>query len=230
VLDTDLFFEFNGIEQYTLKDEYLDNLVNHYVGFLTSDSNLIICRDFTDQQKMRYIDYNITGTEEKRGKHFTIAKELSLLEPELTLNIAEGIFDIISVSTNIEKDLPNNVFLAANGKTFLNIINTFYKLGFLNLRINIFCDSDTTSEYFEDMLLNNKLIKSLKPVVTLYFNHNREDFGAGVTDGFDVKKVTIQKSTNQELGVVTSKRSNIRGSSKSNKTSGINHSAIRVRQ
>jgi hypothetical protein len=230
ILDTDVFFEFNKIVSYTTKPEYLDNLLNYYIGFITSDSNFIICRDFTDQQKMRYIDYNITGTAEKRGKHYAIVKEISLLEPELTLNITEGIFDAIAVNNLVEKDSPSNVFVAANGKTFLNIINTFFKLGFLNLKINIFCDSDTSAEYFKDMLLNSKLIKSLRPNISLYYNNNRDDFGAGVVEGFDIKKITIQKASGQLADTNIVGRGISRGNSRQNITSGDNSNTSRLRR
>lgn len=170
----------------------VSNLDAKHLGFLSSDHSHLICRDTTNTEKLRYYNLNLVSDKEMNTKKFyTIRKDINILSKELELNITEGLFDIIGVYTNIateeEKESDSVVFSAACGKGYVALINHFLRMGFLNLKIKIYSDSDVDMNFYRSLkkipVLQDKRIE-------IYYNTKNKDFGVN-KNMIETKKIII---------------------------------------
>ena len=93
-----------------------------------------------------------------------------------TINIAEGVFDILGVYYHLMNGYDYNmVYAAINGSGYLNVIKYILEQGLLcDVNINIFSDADRAPDYY------NKMISNLRPFVNnirLFYNSIGKDYG-----------------------------------------------------
>ncbi len=148
ILNFQEFYDINLLDEVVYPD-YMSGKFNefdlNYIGFLSYDRKFITFRNRANNTKARRYDiFNIYNSTSNNRRFYTIGTELNLLNPNLTLIIAEGVIDILSVWINIydKQDEENVVFAAVNGAGYRNVILNFLRLGFLGLDIIIYGDSD----------------------------------------------------------------------------------------
>ncbi len=157
------------------------------IGFVSSDNKYIICRDITGEQKVRYSNTPLTNDIDK-SKIYNIRTPINMLEDEITLVITEGIFDCIGVYYKFYQNAKNVIIAAACGKSFIQVINKFIRMGFLNLKIKIYADTDVPVAFFKDMKRSSDFIKNNN--IEIYYNKLGKDCGVRA-DQIDVQMTVI---------------------------------------
>lgn len=162
ILNLKDFLTFNNITTYTRNPELVDLLDKFFVGFLSMDNKYVILRRLVPEGKLpqyidtRYVNYNIFG-DNSGMKHFVIPTIVNTLQP-ISIHIAEGAFDIISIYSHISTpyNYSNAIYAAVCGKTYLSLIKHFilmYGLGGFDL--HIYPDSDIPN--YEMMKIKNEI-------------------------------------------------------------------------
>lgn len=157
------------------------------IGFVSSDNKYIICRDITGEQKLRYSNTPLVNDINK-SKIYNIRTPINLLQDEVTLVITEGIFDCIGVYYKFYRDAENVIIAAACGKSFIQVINKFIRMGFLNLKIKIYADNDVPVEFFKEMKRSSNFIKNNN--IEIFYNKLGKDCGVSA-DQIDVQSTMI---------------------------------------
>jgi hypothetical protein len=163
------------------------------IGFLSSDGSHVIFRDITGQQMKRYFNLNLFNDEQSTSnKIYNIKSSLDMLSDEINLVITEGIFDIIGVYEHLYKGTiegkNNYIFAAAAGKGYGAVISHYIRMGFLNLNITIYSDSDVEPNFFREM--KSDLIYLKNSPLTIYYNTIGKDFGVP-KDQISLRKVIV---------------------------------------
>ena len=149
VLNLKEFLNFNGIVRYTRNEELMDLLDKFFIGFLSMDNKCVILRRLVPEGKLpvyidnRYINYNIFGSNDGM-KHYTIPCVINTLQP-ISIHIAEGAFDIISIYSHVSTpyNYGNAIYAAVCGKTYLSLIKHFVIMyGLSGFDLHIYPDSD----------------------------------------------------------------------------------------
>ncbi len=187
ILNFKEFIFYNNLKHfldYNVKKVETFNL--NYIGFLNFFKNIIIFRNISNlNDANRYTNWVIKETENlKTFPIYAIKNEIDLLNVNFTLNLVEGVFDAIGLWNYLDRPMiTNNVFIAACGNNFRNIIETFLRFGFLNMEVNLYSDSDFLLNDIERNNISIKKIISL-PIkkLNIYYNTSLEknkktDFG-----------------------------------------------------
>lgn len=141
----DEFMSINNINKFTRNIKVMEILNDYFVGFLSSDMSHIIFRRIVDSGivpafiDQRYVNYNIYGND--NGNNFyTIANSIRNDLP-ISVNVAEGVFDIISVERNFPKD--NSIYAAVCGKSYMTFLSSLMmNYGISNYDLHFYIDSD----------------------------------------------------------------------------------------
>lgn len=158
-----------------IKELHLD-----YVGFMSCLNQVVILRNTDSSSKERYYKYSLFGKKYDPfvNKLYIIPNEIDVLTTEpVTINIAEGTFDILGIYFHIfNKNKNNNLFAAACGCGFTTAVKYFLQKGLIgdNITLNIYSDKDKTPAFYRD------LVKDIKPLVghvNLYYNSLSKDCG-----------------------------------------------------
>lgn len=178
ILKLGQFLKYNKIEKITVSKEKAIMLHEDYVGFLTTRNEFINFRQvFPNNKGRRYEKYSIFNNLDNTRKFYTIPNEIDILSnKKITINIAEGVFDILGIYYHIyEKERKNMIYTAACGSGFISVLKYFIKMGvFGNVKINIYSDSDRNVSFYKP------LVKELKPWVDdfkIYYNELSKDYG-----------------------------------------------------
>jgi hypothetical protein len=162
------------------------------IGFLSSDGSHVIFRDITGKQQKRYFNLDLSGGEiSTSSKLYNIKSSVDILQDEITLVLTEGIFDIIGVYQNFYKDKVDEskfIFAAAAGKGYNAVISHYIRMGFLNLNVIIYSDSDVDTYFFKDMKANSVYLKNSP--LTIYYNTLEKDFGVR-SEKIKIRRVVI---------------------------------------
>jgi len=183
ILNFEEFVLENDIKSFNIPEEYKEKTVYDFyrysIGFLSNDQTNIIFRSInTDKTYWRYYNYNIFNNYDNSMRMYSISNKIDLLADVLNVYITEGIFDILGVYNNVynkEKTNDNDLFIAVNGKGYNLIFLHLMRLGFLNLNIHIFSDSDVNRRFYENMKKYNEVLSDTK--INLYYNKLSKDFG-----------------------------------------------------
>jgi hypothetical protein len=172
------FLRNNKIEKLTVGKDKAVMLHEDYMGFLTVRGEFINFRQVDNKRKgKRYEVYKVFNSLDNTRKFYTIPNEIDLLTPEpVTINISEGVFDILGVYYHVNgMKKKNQIYTAVCGAGYVNVIKYFIKMGvFDNVIVNIYSDDDKSPYYYKD------LAKELKPWVqeiNLFYNERSKDFG-----------------------------------------------------
>lgn len=170
------FLRHNDIQRVTKKKEDAILLDSDYVGFLTTRNEFITFRDVYGTNR-RHDKYNIYGSLDNTRKFYTIPNEIDLLTTKkITINIAEGVMDILGIYHHVfDKERKNMIYTAVCGSGFVNVLKYFIKMGVIdNVDINIFSDENHNKWFYKNM------IEELSPWVdkfTLFYNTKHDDYG-----------------------------------------------------
>lgn len=154
---------------------YLDM---NYIGFLASSKDNINFRDITGQSKLRYIRYSLYENMPIKERMYIIPNRVDLMEKEIHLHVAEGVFDILGIYFHVmNRDDKNNIYVAVGGSAYKRVIRYFLRKGFIsNLVLNIYSDNDKNVYFYKKLIKEYGLF--LKGVHLFYNNMNGEkDFG-----------------------------------------------------
>lgn len=182
------FLKHNKINYVTFDRNLVKMLERDYVGFLSHGASFILFRDITDKNQFPWIKYPITYDSRDSKCFYTITGEVDpYTEEAITINISEGVMDIVSAYTNLGYNQPNTLNIAVTGKRYDTIINYLIDLGLVgnNIKINIFADNDedyndnpnnrpTDIKYFRRVFKNYKHIFGS---IHVYYNKKSKDIG-----------------------------------------------------
>lgn len=172
IVDAKSFFELNKI--YDPRGYDFQNAI----GFLSADNSHIIFRDITGKQYKRYHNLALNDNP-MSSKIYNIPTTIDLLSESITLVMAEGIFDIISIYENFYKGVGNNyIFAAACGKSYESVIEKYIGLGFLNIKPIIYSDADVSATFYRNM--KSKSIYLDSTIMTVYYNEYKDEKDFGV--------------------------------------------------
>jgi hypothetical protein len=167
ILDPFYFFQQNRITPPNQQFDY-----SNAIGFISADGTHLIFRDYGGKQDKRYNNFNICQNDDVglMSKAYNISGQISAMENEVNLIIAEGIFDIIGIYTHFGKqyDESNTIYAAACGKAFNAVILNYIRMGFLNLNLIIYSDADVNTEFYKVLKNNSPYLKNSK--ITVYYN------------------------------------------------------------
>lgn len=166
----------NNLKDFTTSKDTILSLHANYVGFLTTANEFVNCRCIYPEGQ-RYYKYTLKEIIGDTKKMYIIPTEVDLLSTEkITINIAEGVFDILGIYLNLSENHTNQIYSAVCGCGFHTVITYFIQCGIFgdNVRINIFSDKDKDKNFY------NKLINHISPFVGeiyLYYNEIGKDYG-----------------------------------------------------
>ena len=142
------FIKLNNIGNLTRAKEICDQIDRYFIGFLSLDNAYILMRRLVGDHQVhpnidtRYINYNIYGFQDNSSRYYVIP---TVIDPskKITINIAEGPFDILGVYLNTDSIKENSIFASIGGKSYLALIKFFImNYGFINFDLHIYLDND----------------------------------------------------------------------------------------
>ncbi|MCM1215438.1 MAG: hypothetical protein NC548_13075 [Lachnospiraceae bacterium] len=142
------------------------------ISFLSDDKSMILNRSFDDKCRWRKI--KIIPNDDT--SFYTIKTTLDLFtKDEIVVNIAEGIFDVLSIYRNFT-DSPNSVHIATLGSDYASALNYAISKGFIgtNVTIRIYYDSNIDGK---NLLSQMKPYKWIFGGIYLYRNIIGKDVG-----------------------------------------------------
>jgi hypothetical protein len=170
------FIEINKIEEFTMAMNYCDNIDENYIGFLSTRNEFINFRNIISDDH-RYIKYSIFKNLDNTRRFYTIPNKIDILtNNKITINIAEGVFDILGVYYNItERETHNMIYAAVCGAGYISVIKYFIEKGiFGNVDLHIYSDSDMDIDFYRNALDKKRIwIDNIK----VFYNEKRKDFG-----------------------------------------------------
>jgi hypothetical protein len=163
------------------------------VGFMSSDGSHVIFRDITGMQPKRYFNLALTDDNNSvASKIYNIKRSVDILSDEINLVMTEGIFDIMGVYEHFYRDKVedknNYIFAAAAGKGYNAVISNYMRMGFLNLNITIYSDSDVDTYFFKNLKESSVYLKNIP--ITIFYNTKEKDFGVS-KDKIALRKVIV---------------------------------------
>ena len=101
----------------------------------------------------RYINYSIFGKFDNSQKYYVMPTTLDISSPyRIRINIAEGVFDILSVYYNLQNQSQQSVYAAIGGSGYLNMIKSFIlkdKLSYIE--VHVYIDNDVKDYVVTDI-------------------------------------------------------------------------------
>lgn len=189
-------YDFMSINNLKMKydERVLNTIDKYYVGFLSSGNSYILCRNVTgrefiykDSKLSNWIKLPLSKDATSCKCFYSISSPVDILSNDpITVNVTEGIMDILSIYHNLGYNGSNTMNIAVTGKYYEKILIYLLSLGIVgsNVTLNIFADNDdefnkkaknpTTPDYLKKTLGR---IFHLYGHVNLYYNTYRKDFG-----------------------------------------------------
>ncbi len=166
-------------------------LDKNYVSFLSSKNGHLICRKLVDD-KYKHKKVKLGEiVQDNIMKYYSIPNSVDILTNDtITVNISEGIFDILGVYNHVNnRNEDNNIYIAVTGCGYRSVISYILSQGILgNVNLNIFSDLDKNIEFYTRSL-SDVLIFFNK--VDIYYNGNEKDFGVPL-DKINPKKFNFK--------------------------------------
>lgn len=140
----------NYIYKYTRSDLILNQLDQNFLGFLSYDNAFINMRNLGlmevyESISKRYVNYSIFDKKDNSRKFYISPTNIDVANPNpITVRVAEGPFDALSIKYNLEYgNWDQTIFAAATGSGFIGFLRFLIgSLKLLNLEIHIYKDSD----------------------------------------------------------------------------------------
>lgn len=169
----------NNIKKVYGSPDHIKSLQQDHIGFLSAKNEFINFRDISGNHKRYYI-YKILRSLDSTGKFYIIPNKINPFDEGIkTINLAEGVFDILGIYYNLlNKYNHNTLYASINGSGYLNVIKYILEQGLVcDVNINIFSDADRAPDYYKNM------IRTLLPFVNdirLFYNDIGKDYGVPV--------------------------------------------------
>lgn len=157
---------------------------NNSISFISSDKSLMLTRYFSDDGS-RWRKIKLFKSSDR--SFYTIKVPIDIFTKEdITINIAEGIIDVLSIYRNFSCD--NSVYIATIGSDYISGIEYAISKGLIgtNVNIKLYIDSD-----INESLLNRRVkkFKWLFNSIKIYKNIKKKDVGVHIDD---IKLVDIK--------------------------------------
>jgi hypothetical protein len=181
----------------------MTRLADQGIGFLSADRTHIVFRDTTDTWSRRYFNYKVHGMDVPgASKMYFATSRVDRLAPRLNLSMTEGIFDALAVAYHQEPgsmDRGDTIVASANGKGFPWLIKSVRRMGFLDLNVRIYSDSDVPVGVYRWILTGDPLLDA-RNFEVLYNDcgasgGGKTDFGVP-PDRVKVRRASISKYEN----------------------------------
>lgn len=187
IIDPLDFIAFNEIELEKEREKYYKNCMKYGIGFLSIDNSTMVVRRV---DRKEYVIINLNPGKES-NKLYVVPSRFNLMSTDrVILNIAEGGFDILSVSRNLGIEGDNVINAATGGGISAANLRFFIKAyGLIDrLTINIYGDNDVKLETYK------KAIASIADYVNdLEANIIYNDYPKEKDFGVRSKKIQIRK-------------------------------------
>ena len=175
-------FKVNNLRP-TRHENIINQLDHNFIGFLSFDNafvnlrNLEITKDIYEGINKRYINYNLFNKFDNSQRFYTIPTQIDLFKP-VTIHIAEGSFDILSIYLNLPQNRSgNDIYTSIGGNGYKGIMRFFItQLKLPNVIAHIYPDNDINERVMIDTA--NYLAPLNIPVFVHRNNYKGEkDFG-----------------------------------------------------
>jgi len=148
------------------------------ISFLSDDKSALMTRFFDDNiSETPWRKIKMFASENK--SFYTVKSILDLFTNEnITINIGEGIFDVLSVYKNFNTG-DNSVYIAALGADYESALVYMISKGLMgsNVNINVYIDSDIDEKF---LVYKLKKYKWLFNSITIYKNTLYKDVGVQI--------------------------------------------------
>lgn len=187
ILNISKFLLDNKIEDMTCDQETALRIEKYYTGFLTTMNDCIIFRNIKADKTYRHIKYSLRP-DIPSYKFYTIPNKLNILtEDTITINMAEGVYDILGVFFNIRKrEMHNNIYASIASSNYTTVLEYYLRKGIVgDVVVNIFSDGDKSPHKYI------RLYERVKPLVrefNVFYNSLCNDFGVSKS------KISIYKA------------------------------------
>lgn len=181
------FLILNDIKTLTCPNEDAYRFEDHFVGFLTYGNSHILLRDISNNDRYRWVKYPITEDSRANRIFYVMSMEIDPMTTEdITINLAEGVFDTLSICHNLGYNEKNVINICVSGKYYDKILLFLLDLGLVgsNITINVFSDNDaifnkksvkgTSLEHYQKVLKN---FKYLYGEINVFYNLINKDCG-----------------------------------------------------
>lgn len=173
-----IVWDMNLVSQYIRDQKTKNTLPNNRdsISFISDDKTAMLSRTFLDSSKLGHQWRKIRILSTSTHSYYAIKTQIDLFSKDLLyVNIAEGIFDILSVFKNFN-DGANSVFFAALGSDYISTLEYIIAKGFIgtNVIVKIYIDQGIR----EKELFNNlKKFKWMFNTIYVYKNVMGKDVG-----------------------------------------------------
>ena len=196
------FLKYNEVDRITCQPFVADIFEKYCIGFMSYNNSHLIFRDITDTQEISWQKYSISPSSIDNYVCYALSAEIDrFTEEAITINLAEGVFDIIGVAYHLGYNRPNCINMAVCGKRYYTIIDHLIGKGLVgdNVVLNIFSDNDekfnkgkknnydTSLPYFKSVL--TKYTYMFKEV-NVWYNQTYKDCGT-IKENIHVKRFRI---------------------------------------
>ena len=168
-------------------------LDKNYIGFLSSTRDNINFRDITGSSNVRYIRYNLYENMPLKERMYIIPNRVNMMEKEINLHVAEGVFDILGIYFHImNMNDDKNIYVAVGGSAYKRVIRYFLQKGFIsNLNLNIYSDSDKNIYFYKKLFKEYSIfLKSIH----LFYNDTKGEKDWGVpSNRINLKESVVLK-------------------------------------
>lgn len=181
------FLILNNIKSITCPNNIAYKIEDKYVGFLSYGNSHILFRDITNTEKISWLKYPITEKSNENRIFYSMASVVDVMSNEhLTINLAEGVMDTLSIYYNFDYGNPNSMNISVSGRYYEQLLLFLIDLGLVgsNITINIYSDNDakfnkknknpTTIEYYRKVLKNYKYLYG---DINVFYNTIDKDYG-----------------------------------------------------
>lgn len=181
-----IIWNWENIIPYINSKKILNTLPNNSdsISFLSDNKSIILNRAFDNEGGWRKIPI----IKAESISCYTMKSVFNLFTSDMIyVNIAEGIFDILSIYKNFN-DGENSVFLATLGSDYINGINYIIGKGIVgyNVVVKIYIDSDIEYNILKKKL---KTFKYYFNKIIIYINTKSKDVGVKLEDIDLIEKI-----------------------------------------
>lgn len=167
----------NNITNLSCHPDKALELDEKYVGFLTTNNEMLNMRQVLPSKLKRYEKYVFERDKINFLKFYTIPTTVDLFTDDtIEINLTEGVFDAWGIYYNLhDGGKKNSIYSAACGADYASLIEYFIKEGFIgNVILNIYKDVDQDVDILKD--LKEKYGVWFKKF-NVYSNTKGKDFG-----------------------------------------------------
>lgn len=144
----------NEIDTLTADRNVVKMYERDYIGFLSYGNSYLLLRDVSGtHNEYSWIKYPITNASRGSKIFYSLSSSIDTeTEDPITINIAEGVFDILSVAYNLNQNKPNTINIANTGKEYSKLLSFLVSSGLVgsNVTVNIYSDNDKIFNKKED--------------------------------------------------------------------------------